>query len=161
MWGRVVGVNEKHRRFVDSYLTHGVAERAAIEAGYSEVRARRTGSDLLRNPAIASAIRKAQDERAERMGITADWIVERARETFEKAFAGAPKFNRGEALRHPETGELVMEWSPSGAVSSLNTLAKVLGIGQPQRVEHDHSGEVVYTLRVDQRPAAFEIGEAE
>jgi phage terminase small subunit len=161
----MVRMQEKHRKFVDSYLMHGNGERAALEAGYSEVRARRTGSELLRNPGVAAAIRKAQVERSERMGVDADWIVQQTVEVIEQARLGVPKVNRGEVVRMPgeggELGEVVYEPQLSAAVSGLNTLVKVLGIGAPERREVEHTGEVIYTLRVDQRPAALEIGETE
>lgn len=153
-------MNERQRRFVDHFLTHGIAERAAVEAGYSERRAKVTGSELLKRPDVAAAIRKAQDDRAERLGISADWVVQQAVEIVEQARRGVVRTNRGEVV-YDDEGQVVMDPQLAAAVSSLNTLAKVLGLGQPQRVEHDHSGEVVYTLRVDQRPPALEIGEAE
>ena len=54
--------------FVHAYMKHGVAERAAIEAGYSERAARQTGSRMLTNANVAREIKrlaKAVSQKAE------------------------------------------------------------------------------------------------
>jgi len=65
----------KQRRFVDEYLVDLNATRAAKRAGYSERSAKGQGSRLLRTPAVARAIAKAQAKRAQRTGVSADKVV--------------------------------------------------------------------------------------
>jgi phage terminase small subunit len=48
----------KHRQFVDSFLLHGNAARAAREAGYSEKTAARQGWCLRQRPDIDAAIKE-------------------------------------------------------------------------------------------------------
>ncbi len=147
------GVKEKHRRFVDEFLTHGNATAAAEAAGYAAGRARRTGSDLLRRPDVAEAIRQGQEERAERLGVEADQVVREALEIVAQARQGTPKVHRGEVVTLD--GEPVFDPQLSAAVSALSLVTRVLGFGAPQRVEHEHAGEVVYTLHIP-RPHADE-----
>ncbi len=65
----------RQRRFVEEYLVDLNATQAAKRAGYSPRSARQTGSELLRNPAVAAAIEKAQAKRAQRTRVSADRVV--------------------------------------------------------------------------------------
>ena len=143
-------MNDRLRRFVDRYLTHGEARRGAIEAGYSEKRAHVTGSQLLRRPDVAAAIRKRQAERSERLGIDADWVVQRFVDVYEKSMRGSPQTYHGNPIL--VDGELLTEWSPSGAIGALQGIVKVLGFGATAQQVHEHEGQVIYTLRVDPQP---------
>ena len=69
-------MNEKQQRFVDAYLLTANATGAAIEAGYSPKTAYSQGSRLLRHPEVSSALEKRQEARAERVGLTADTVIE-------------------------------------------------------------------------------------
>lgn len=62
----------RQERFVQEYLIDLNATQAAIRAGYSEKTASVIGAENLVKPNIQEAIQKAQKERAERTGITAD-----------------------------------------------------------------------------------------
>lgn len=72
--------------FVREYLIDLNATQAAIRAGYSEKTARYIGHENLTKPHIQAAIAKAQQERAERTGITADRAL---REAWNVAIADA------------------------------------------------------------------------
>ena len=65
----------RQRRFVEEYLVDLNATRAAKRAGYSAKSATGRGSKLLRNPAVAAAIEKAQEKRAARTRVSADRVV--------------------------------------------------------------------------------------
>ncbi len=65
----------RQRRFVEEYLIDLNATQAARRAGYSAKSAAGRGSKLLRNPAVAAAIEKAQAKRAQRTRVTADRVV--------------------------------------------------------------------------------------
>jgi phage terminase small subunit len=62
-------------RFVEEYLVDLNATQAAKRAGYSARSAASRGSKLLRNPAVAAAIEKAQAKRAQRTRVSADRVV--------------------------------------------------------------------------------------
>ena len=65
----------KQRLFVAEYLIDLSATQAAIRAGYSPKQADAIGYGNLRKPDISSAIQKAMDERAKRIGITQDRVL--------------------------------------------------------------------------------------
>jgi phage terminase small subunit len=65
----------KQRRFVEEYLVDLNAARAAKRAGYSVKWAASCGYHLLRNPAVAAAVAKAQGRRAARTRVSADRVV--------------------------------------------------------------------------------------
>ncbi len=65
----------KQRRFIEEYLIDPNATQAAIRAGYSKKTAYSAGQRLLKNVEVAAVLNKAQKERSERTGITADSIL--------------------------------------------------------------------------------------
>lgn len=65
----------KQQRFVDEYLLDLNATQAAIRAGYSANGADVQGHRLLGNAKIAEAIARAQQERSDRVGVTADRVL--------------------------------------------------------------------------------------
>lgn len=62
--------------FVAEYVVDFNAARAAVEAGYSEGRARQTGYDLLQRPEVQQAIKKELGKRTKRARATADRVIE-------------------------------------------------------------------------------------
>jgi phage terminase small subunit len=71
------GVTPKQEAFVREYLIDLNATQAAIRAGYSERTAEQQGPRLLGNVGVAAAIAAAQQERARRVQIDADWVLKR------------------------------------------------------------------------------------
>lgn len=69
-------MNQRQRFFVLEYLIDLDAKAAAIRAGYGANHARTTGARLLRRTEIAAAIRAAMTERAARLGITRERVIE-------------------------------------------------------------------------------------
>lgn len=68
-------LNARQTRFVQEYLIDLNATQAAIRAGYSEKTAYSVGHENLSKPEISKAIAEAQQERAERTGITQDRVL--------------------------------------------------------------------------------------
>lgn len=66
----------KQQRFVEEYLVDLNATQAAIRAGYSERTARAMGAENLTKPDIAAAISAGQKNRAERVEIEADRVLQ-------------------------------------------------------------------------------------
>jgi phage terminase small subunit len=81
----------KQQRFVDEYLVDLNATQAAIRAGYSEKTARQVATENLSKLAIAEAIQKRQDERAERTELTQDEVINDFREIRDIAMGRKPK----------------------------------------------------------------------
>jgi phage terminase small subunit len=65
----------RQRRFVEEYLVDLNATAAAKRAGYSARSVQHNGYRLLKNPAIAAAVAKAQARRAARTQVSADRVV--------------------------------------------------------------------------------------
>lgn len=66
----------KQRLFVDGYVTHGCAKKAAIEAGYAVKRAGEQGYQLLQNPTISAEIEKRVKNLEVKGLITKDMVIE-------------------------------------------------------------------------------------
>lgn len=66
---------DRRTRFVQEYLVDLNATQAAIRAGYSARSAHVTGARLLRDAKVAAATQAAMDQRAQRVGMTADEVL--------------------------------------------------------------------------------------
>jgi phage terminase small subunit len=106
----------KQELFVQNYLVDLNATRAAVRAGYSEKTARKIGSENLSKPVICAAIQSAASERIERTKIDADYVLQGAREMFERCMQRVPVLD-GEGN---ETGE--WKFDSSGAGKALKLL---------------------------------------
>lgn len=87
----------KREMFVREYLIDLNATQAAIRAGYSRKSASSQGDHLLREPAVAAAVRAAMDERARRAEITADRVLQEVAKLAFLDIGGA--FNPDDTLR--------------------------------------------------------------
>lgn len=67
----------KQEAFTREYLIDLNATQAAIRAGYSKRTAEKIGSENLRKPEIAAEIAAAQQRRAQRTEVDADWVLKR------------------------------------------------------------------------------------
>jgi phage terminase small subunit len=99
----------KQRLFVVEYLKDLNATQAAVRAGYSEKTARSQGQRLLTNVDIAAAIKKAIDERAEKIQIDAEWVLRQAVALHDRC-VHEPVFKDGEHVKdkegNPSTGSM-------------------------------------------------------
>lgn len=75
----MTALTTKQKLFIDGYLIHGNATRAAVDAGYSEKTAKVIGHENLTKPYIAEIIKKRLDERSMASGEVLDRIAEIAR----------------------------------------------------------------------------------
>ncbi len=72
----------KQERFVLEYLIDGNAAGAARRAGYSANSAEIIGFENLRKPKIAAAIKILTEERAEKLGIDAEWVLRKSKQLY-------------------------------------------------------------------------------
>jgi phage terminase small subunit len=84
----------KQRCFVDEYLVDLNATQAAIRAGYSERTANEQGSRLLANVSVAAAVQKAMDARAEKVGVSAQYVLQTIVDTIERCKQAEPVRDR-------------------------------------------------------------------
>lgn len=66
----------KQAAFVSEYMIDRNATQAAIRSGYSKKTASAIGKENLRKPLIAEAIAAAEEELAERNGLSADKVIQ-------------------------------------------------------------------------------------
>ncbi|PNQ82685.1 terminase small subunit [Paenibacillus sp. F4] len=72
-----MALTAKQKSFVQEYLVDLNATQAAIRAGYSVKTAEAIGHENLKKPKIAELIQKSMDERAAKVEITADMVLQR------------------------------------------------------------------------------------
>ena len=73
----------KQNRFCDEYMIDMNGKQAAMRAGYSKHTAEQQGSRLLSNAKVFAEIQRLIDERAERVEVDADYVVEKLRTIVE------------------------------------------------------------------------------
>lgn len=73
-------MSAKQQRFIEQYLIDPNAIQAAIKAGYSKRSAKSIGSENLAKPVIAAAIGKAQEARAKKAEISAEFVINSLRD---------------------------------------------------------------------------------
>ena len=112
----------KQERFCLEYMTDLNATQAAKRAGYSPRNAHRIASGLLKNPHIKARVQALQAGRAERVGLTQDWVIGKLRDVVERAMGGAPVLDKD--------GKPTGEWRFEGfmAIKALELIGKHLGM---------------------------------
>lgn len=97
----------KEKTFIDEYLIDLNATEAARRAGYAVKNAKVTAFHLMAKPAIKDAVQRAMDKRANKTQITAEYVLNKIRDTVERCSQSEPvlEYNK-------ETKELIPtgEW---------------------------------------------------
>jgi hypothetical protein len=96
----------KQQRFVDEYLVDLNATQAAIRAGYSAKTANVIGHENLTKPDIAEAVMAAMRERAQRIEISQDYVLQSIVDTVERCkqpavFNAAGVLKGAELIQYP------------------------------------------------------------
>ena len=87
-------LTDKQRLFVQHYLVSLNASDASLKAGYSPKTYRLIGSQNLRKPLIATAIRQAMDKRSDKVEIDAAYVLREIKDTIREC--------REEETRNPQ-----------------------------------------------------------
>ena len=77
-------LTNKQKTFIKEYLVDLNSAHAAIRAGYSKKTAPQAGCKLVAMPEIAKAIQEEMDKRAEKTGITAEYVLNGIKDTIEE-----------------------------------------------------------------------------
>ena len=129
----MAGLNDRQRLFVAEYLNEPNATKAAILANYSEKTAYSQGQRLLKNVEVKAAIDAAQTERLERLGVRADWVLEKLVENVNRSMRATRALDAD--------GEPIGDFRYEGTVAnkSLELLGKHLKLFT-EKVEHSGAG---------------------
>jgi hypothetical protein len=144
------GLNAKQKDFAHHYSASHNATQAAVAAGYSERRARHTGSELLRKPDVAALVSELDSEKREAAGVDEPWIVDQLRTIVEESMAGRLRTNPlGEIILDVRTDKPIVDTDYTNANRALQTLSKIAGL-QIRKTESVSTSEVrVVTLNFD------------
>ena len=135
-------LNPKQELFVQEYLKDLNATAAYKRAGYTaKGNAAEVGaSKLLRQAKIQARVQQALQERAKRVGISTDWVLEKLVLNSERAMEGEPIYNRhGEVVGHRA--------DRSAANRALELLGKHMGMFGDQ-MDVTSGGQPIKTLEV-------------
>ncbi|OZB07103.1 MAG: hypothetical protein B7X61_15770 [Gallionellales bacterium 39-52-133] len=84
----------KQETFVAEYLVDLNATQAAIRAGYSAKTANEQGSRLLANVSVQKLIQERMSQRAERLEITSDYVLNTIVDTIERCRQAKPVLDK-------------------------------------------------------------------
>ena len=127
-----MSLTPKQQRFISEFLIDLNATQAAIRAGYSNPTARQAGAENLSKPDVSAAIAEAQAARAERTGMTQDYVLEHLCTVVETCM-----------------GRTGGEFNASGAIKALELLGKHLGMFKDRievKVTIDPVGDLMKAL---------------
>jgi phage terminase small subunit len=105
MIGKAMALTDKQTRFIAEYLIDSNATKAAIRAGYSEKTAKEIGCENLTKPNIAAEIAKRQEKLADKLEITAEYVLGGIKNLVERCIQAEPVLDR----EGNETGEYKFE----------------------------------------------------
>ncbi len=131
--------NKAHRKltpkqdmFCREYLVDLNATQAAIRAGYSAKTAEWQGPQLLRKTHVAAKIQELKDKRADRIEVTADYVLKTIIDTVERCKQAEPVLDRkGEPVMvADENGELrpIYKFDSQAVLKGAELLGKHLAL---------------------------------
>nr|BDD44377.1 hypothetical protein 29 [bacterium] len=115
-------LNLRQEKFVGHYLKTGNASKAAIEAGYSEVRSRSQGSLLLKHPVIKEEISKKREKIAKKLELDAEFVLEGLKSIYQRCMQAEPVLDKDGI----ETGEY--KFNPTSARRALRDIGEHIGM---------------------------------
>ena len=129
----------KQAKFVGEYLIDLNATQAALRAGYSKKTSFAIGRENLHKPAIAEALKAAIDQRAEKTGVDAAYVLRQAQKLHERCMQEiAPYTDRKGNQIHDEDGNSLYVFNANGAAKALEIIGKHVDI-QAFRENVQHS----------------------
>ena len=138
-----MALTPKQQMFVKEYLIDLNATQAAIRAGYSEKTAAEQASRLLNNVNVASRIEEEKNKRADKLGLTAEWVLENLHNIAVRCQQAEPvmkwDYNEKKLI---ETGEF--QFDSKGANRALELIGKHLAMFTDKV---DNSGKLVFEIK--------------
>ena len=120
-------LTDRQERFCREYILDYNATKAAIRAGYSEKTAYSIGSENLKKPELLARVRELQKEQAEKLCISADWVVMQWVEVYRRCMQATEVliWDYDEKKMVP-SGEYTFD--SKGALNALEMIGKYLGM---------------------------------
>ncbi len=137
-----IKLTDRQERFCREYILDYNATQAAIRAGYSEKTAKSIGSENLTKPDLLARVRELQKEQAEKLCISADWVVMQWVEVYRRCMQATEVliWDYDEKKMVP-SGEYTFD--SKGALNALEMIGKYLGMfsedkkkSEKQMLEH-------------------------
>lgn len=117
----------KQERFCREYIIDYNGKQAAIRAGFSEKTAKSQATHMLRKAEILACVRAMQHEQAERLAVSADFVILRLVETLERCMTAQPVMVWDPSTRQKvESGAYTFD--SKGALRALELIGKHLGM---------------------------------
>ena len=138
----------KQAAFCREFLIDLNASAAARRAGYAPGSASVTGCQLLVIPKIATHIAELQDERAERLEVDADWVLERLVEIVRRTMQEVrPALDRSGRPIQDDQGHTLNRFDAQAANRALELIGRHVDI-QAWRDRLEVKGEVSLIDRI-------------
>ena len=120
-------LTDRQEKFCREYILDYNATKAAIRAGYSEKTAKSIGSENLTKPDLLARVRELQKEQAEKLCISADWVVMQWVEVYRRCMQATEVliWDYDEKKMVP-SGEYTFD--SKGALNALEMIGKYLGM---------------------------------
>ena len=142
----------KQEAFVQEYLIDLNATQAAIRAGYSEKTATMIGYENLTKPYIAAAVAVAFAERAARVEVSQDYVLESIHSAVERCKQAEPVTDRSgdRVLVETEDGDTVPAYTfnAMGVFRGSELLGKHLGMFV-ERIDRKDEVTIILAKDVD------------
>jgi phage terminase small subunit len=140
-----MALTDKQELFIQEYLVDLNATQAAIRAGYSKKSANVLGHETLMKPYIRARIDELLNARAEKLELTADWVLQRLVAITDRCMKAEPvmKWDPEEKAMLP-TGEYMFD--SQGANKAVELIGKHLSMFK-DKIEH--SGSLGVTIEND------------
>lgn len=130
-------MTKRQIKFCEEYLIDLNGKQAAIRAGYSEIRAEVTASELLTKTDIQQYIQKKQQIISDKLNLSQEWVLERLKAISDRCM-------QTEAVMVWVDGEQVpsgeYKFDSSGANKATELIGKHLGMF-PTKVDMTSKGE--------------------
>ncbi len=142
----------KQDRFAREYMVDHNATKAAIRAGYAVKTANVKGSQLLAKVEVKQLVAKLTGELNDDLGVTAREAMTMAMHLWKVSIEEQPKIWKGKPVtwitEYNEVKTVSEIRSPAGASKALELIFRKAGL-DVARTTVEHSGDVVYTLKLD------------
>ncbi|MBR5825846.1 MAG: terminase small subunit [Clostridia bacterium] len=131
-----IKLTDRQERFCREYTVDYNATQAAIRAGYSEKTAKQIGQQNLTKLDLLARVRELQKEQAERLCISADWVVMQWVEVYKRCMQAVEVliWDYDEKKMKP-SGEYTFD--SKGALNALEMIGKHLGMFTEDKKKSD------------------------